>query len=128
MDNQMAFQLGEITGITLLLTIFLPLVHWAARKIRRKPKKRLRDWLTSWIAGPEVFFAGIVYEMAGEGEALVILFGVALEYVGLAMLIIRASTSAVSRFRRRTPVEPSEPEPAEYLKPVPKSADEPETI
>ena len=101
MDNQMAFQLGEITGITLLLTIFLPLVHWAARKIRRKPKKRLRDWLTSWIAGPEVFFAGIVYEMAGEGEALVILFGVALEYVGLAMLIIRASTSAVSRFRRQ---------------------------
>ena len=47
-------QIGEAAGFTILLVLILLVAHWIVRKIRRAPKKRFRDWVTSWSAGAEL--------------------------------------------------------------------------
>ena len=48
-----AWQQGALLGtIAALLTVSLP-IHWIVRKIRRRPRKQFREWLTSALTQSE---------------------------------------------------------------------------
>jgi hypothetical protein len=55
--DQLAYQFGGLMGTAIFLLLLSQLIHWIVRKIRRKPKKLFREWLNSWIAGPEISLA-----------------------------------------------------------------------
>jgi hypothetical protein len=129
----MGYRFGEIAGFifaALVIIVLLQFVDGLVRKLLRKPRKSPRDWLRGWTAGPEIFAVGLGYEAAYAGQPLdeTFLFVAALEYLGLAMLIIKTVAYVVSRLRRRPQVVTDGPQPAQYRKHVSKSADEPETI
>ena len=57
-----AYQLGILTGTIVFLLLLNQAIHWLARKILRRPRRQFRQWLTSWIAGPELFVFGLLCE------------------------------------------------------------------
>jgi hypothetical protein len=100
-----AYQIGGLFGAIASLLLPVLLIHWIVRKIRRRPRKQFREWLTSWIAGPELFILGLLGEGAYHepGNELPFLLAAVLQWLGLLILIIKIIASIVSRFRRRVP-------------------------
>jgi len=104
-----AYQLGILTGTIVFLLLLNQAIHWLARKILRRPRKQFRQWLTSWIAGPELFVFGLlcesIYQNISHGE-LSVLLGAVLEWVGLLIFVVKIIASIISRFRRPASVSP----------------------
>lgn len=101
-----AYQFGALTATIIIWLLLLQLVHWIVRKIFRRPRKPLLDWLKSWIAGPELFLIGAVWVTVYEGsprDQFSYILGGFLFWVGLIIFVIKIIASLVSRFRRRTP-------------------------
>jgi amino acid transporter len=107
--DQLAYQFGGVIGTIIVLLLLSQLLHWIVRKIRRKPKKLFRDWLRSWIAGPELFLFGALCVRMYEDSSLNQLsffLGIALVWAGMIIFPIKIIASIVSRFRRRASVSP----------------------
>src|ERR1700730_2166252 len=104
MDHQLARFAGIIL-IVLCIPVIITIVHSTARGIfGNRPRKKFRDWLSGWIAGPELLVLGTFFKLAWQdepGSELSVLFCIALQYVGLSMLLFKIVAYAVPRFRRR---------------------------
>jgi amino acid transporter len=102
------YQIGGVLGAATFLLLLSLLVHWIVRKIRRRPRKQFREWLTSWIAGPELLILGLIGQGAFQrpGDELPFLLAYVLQWVGLTILVIKIIASIISRFRRRAPASP----------------------
>jgi apolipoprotein N-acyltransferase len=108
-DEVIAYQLGRLTGTIIFLLLLSQLIHWIVRKIRRKPRKQFRDWLTSWIAGPELFLFGALWvgiHTNNLNKPFSFLLGVALVLVGCITFIIKIIAFILSCFRRPAPLSP----------------------
>jgi hypothetical protein len=105
--DQVGYEFGGFIGAIIIFLLLDQFVHWIVRKIRRKPRKTFRQWLTSWIAGPELLLFGNVCA-AGYGDvgAFALLLGVAFMFAGIIIFVIKIIASIVSRFRRRAPGYP----------------------
>jgi hypothetical protein len=101
------YQIGGLAGTALAMVVLFKLVNWIIRKIRHRPKMPFRDWLTSWWAGPELFFIGSLFEFSTRSdEDLSMLLVLAVQCTGLAIFIVKVIASIASRFRRRASVSP----------------------
>jgi hypothetical protein len=96
---------GTLLGAIIVLFLPSQLVHWIVRKVRRRPRKQFLEWLTSWIAGPELLVLGLIGQGVFQtpGQELPLLFGVVLLWLGISILLIKIIASIVIRFRRRAP-------------------------
>jgi hypothetical protein len=109
-----AYQFGALTGTIIMFLLLSQLVHWILRKIRRRPRKSFRAWLTSWIAGPELFLFGSLGLKMYEGSPKDLFsFGLSavLVWAGLIIFAVRLIASIVWFVRRRV-ARPSVSSPA----------------
>jgi heme/copper-type cytochrome/quinol oxidase subunit 3 len=117
------YQIGQIIADILITTAVLVFVHWVVRKIRRRQRKTVRQWLTSWAAGPELFLFGYLFTWHHmqdlEEDPLTYMFFVIIVCAGFMIFIIKIIASIISRFRRRAPasmpVSPPVSAPAQPL-------------
>jgi hypothetical protein len=80
---------------------FLQLFHWIALKILRKPKMGFRKWITSWIAGPELFLGGllllIIFHILERDVQFLIVLATFIECLGILVFIIKIIVSIITR-------------------------------
>jgi len=127
-----SYQTGEVFGALVVTYLILRLVNGIIRKIRRRPKKTFRQWLTSWIAGPELFLSGMFIAVLAQGnseadDAPFALAGLFL-IVGAAVFCIKVIAALASRLRRRLPMAGGEVPPTPYSQRPSPPGGEAETI
>jgi heme/copper-type cytochrome/quinol oxidase subunit 3 len=101
------YQIGQLIADIIITTVILVFVHWVIRKIRRRQRKTVRQWLTSWAAGPELFIFGYLFTWRHmqhlEEGPLIAIFYLIIVCSGVIIFIIKIIASVISRFRHRAP-------------------------
>lgn len=125
----------------------LQLLHWIALKIFRKPKMGFRKWIKSWIAGPELFFGGILllifFHVTNPNVDFLVVLATLIQGLGIITFILKIIVYTIARVYRKFSKKPSmyrqleygphssagatQP-PLRYAGNTPDAANDPETI